>query len=118
MPFARLSVIEEVPTEEDRVPIAGAQRRYIDREYCETVQQVLAQQSVADGLSGIAIGRRDDAQLRAQLLAAADPIETAGLEKPQQAHLQIERHLGDFVQEERAALRAFDQPAMQCRLHL
>jgi primosomal protein N'' len=43
--------------------------------------------------------------LTGTVLRATDPCDLARLEHAQQAHLQVERHLGDLVEEQRAAVR-------------
>ncbi len=42
-------------------------------------------------------------------LRAADAGDRAGLEHPQELHLQLHRHLGDLVEEDRAAVGALEE---------
>ena len=62
----------------------------------------------ADGALEVLVGRGDDARVGADGLAAADAGELALLEDAQQLRLQVERHVGDLVQEERAAGRGLE----------
>jgi hypothetical protein len=64
---------------------------------------------LATACSGIAVGRRDQAHVGLLDLGRADPHEGAGLEHAQQLHLQVERHLGDLVEEQRAAVGALEE---------
>ena len=56
----------------------------------------------------VGIGRREDAHIHAPRLRGADALELAGLEGAQQLGLQALRDVGDFVQEERAAVGHFE----------
>jgi hypothetical protein len=42
-------------------------------------------------------------------IAASDPVELPRLEHPQQLHLELDGHLGDLVEEERAARRLLEE---------
>jgi hypothetical protein len=46
----------------------------------------------------------DDAHVGVDAAARADAHERARFQDAQQAHLQLERHLGDLVEEERSAV--------------
>ncbi len=48
--------------------------------------------------------RRENAHVRATLLAAADTLEDALLEHAQQLHLHVDAHVADLVEEQRAAV--------------
>jgi hypothetical protein len=50
----------------------------------------------------IAVRRRDDARLSLKCLRATHPLERAFLQNPQNFHLQVWTHFGDFVKEQRA----------------
>ena len=81
----------------------------------EPIHEVLAQLAVGHRLARIAVGGGDDAHPRAQLFLAADAGEAAGLQHAQQAHLHFRRHLGDLVQEQRAAFSALEAAAVHAR---
>ena len=57
----------------------------------------------------IAVGGGDDAHVGLLRLGRADAHEGAGLEHAQQLDLQLERHLGDLVEEQRAAVGALEE---------
>jgi hypothetical protein len=50
------------------------------------------------------VGRRDDPDIDLERLVAADALELAGLEHPQQLGLQIRVQVADLIEEEGAAL--------------
>ena len=88
------------------------QRGHRNLEDLETVIEVLAQQSLGEHLIELAVGGRDDPDIHLDGRLASGAREVAALQHAQQLHLQIGRHLGDFVEEERAAVGAFEHAAM------
>ena len=94
--------------------VAGAipQRGQSDREDVQAVVEILAQPALGDGLRRVAIAGRDDAHVGLHRLVAADAQDLAGLEHAQQLHLELERHLGDLVEEQGAARGALEVPAV------
>ena len=52
----------------------------------------------------VGIGRGKNAHIHAARGRRADAFEFAGFERAQKLGLQIHRHVGDFVEEERAAV--------------
>ena len=92
--------------------VALAQRRQVDREHVEAVEQVLAQLAARDRLVRVAVGRGDDAHVGLLDLGRADAHEGARLEHAQQLDLEVERHLGDLVEEQRAAVGALEEAQM------
>ncbi len=86
-----------------------AQRRQLDRENVQPIQQVLAQLADPHRILRNPIRRRDDAHIGILRLGRADAHETPGLEHPQQLDLQIHRHLGDLVEKQRAAAGALEE---------
>ena len=81
-----------------------AQGRQADRHDVEPVEQVLAEQALADQLAQVAVGRGDDAHVGADRRAAADRGVLALLQHAQQARLRLDRHVADLVEEQGAAL--------------
>ena len=61
-----------------------------------------------DGVLRIHVGRRDDAHVNRDLLAPAEAAENPLLQHAQQLHLRGGHHLGDLVEEERAAVRQLE----------
>ena len=82
-----------------------AQRRQRDRQHVQPVEQVLAELSRAcTSSSQVPVGRRDHADVDADVGRAADALERLLLEKAQQLGLQRRHHLADLVEEHRAAV--------------
>ena len=72
--------------------------------------EVLAKLAVADHLLQVFVRRRDDSHVRRQRLVAADPLEGALAEKPQQLDLRRLVDIADLVEEQRAALGLLEPP--------
>src|SRR5207244_4519034 len=94
---------EERADQQLHVPRALAPRRQTDREHAQATEQVLAQLALRDRLLGLPVGGRLDADIDLEFALPADPRDDPGLEHAQQTHLQLDRHLADLVEEERAA---------------
>ena len=63
-----------------------------------------------DGVGGeVAIRRRDDAHVHLDRARAADALELLLLQHAQQLGLQIQAHLADLVEQERALVRALER---------
>ena len=87
-----------------------AQRRQLERDDLEAVQQVLAKPALLDQHAQVAMGRGDHAHVDLALAGAADRAHAVGLEHLQQLRLQRRRHLADLVEQQRAAV-GFDEHA-------
>ncbi len=57
----------------------------------------------------IAIGRRDNANIHGDFFFSTEPANNPRLDRPQQLDLNITRHLGNFVEENRAAIRHLER---------
>ncbi|MDR8732335.1 hypothetical protein FEQ05_05728 [Burkholderia pseudomultivorans] len=90
--------------EQRNVVAALAQRRQAQPDHVEPVIQVLAKQPLPHARFEILVRRGDHAHVRAQRIVAADAIELPVRQHAQQARLQVERHVADFVEEQRAVL--------------
>ena len=90
---------------------ARAQRRQLDADHVEPVEEVLAKEAARDALVQILVGRGDDAHVDAHRGLAADPVELALGEHPQQARLQRHRHVADLIEEQRPAVGLLEAPA-------
>ena len=84
--------------------VAGSlpQRRQVNGQHMQAVEQILAELPVCDHLHGVAIGRADDAYIDLAGRRLAHAGDRAGLEESQQLGLQRQRHRRDLVDEERA----------------
>ena len=88
------------------------QRGHRNLEDPETIIEVLAQQSLREHLIDLAVGGRDDSDIHLDGRLASGAREVAALQHAQQLHLQIGRHLGGFIEKERAAVGALEHAAM------
>ncbi len=103
-PAGLVHLLEEVVRDQLDILAALAQRGHLEREDVQAMIEVIAQLALAHGLARIAVGGRDDAHVGLDRAAGADAHQRPGLEHAQQAHLELERHLRDLVEEERAAV--------------
>ena len=75
----------------------------MDLEHVEAVVEVLAKLPLLERGLEVAVGGGDDAHVGLQSAGTADALELALLEDAQELRLQERAHLGDLVEEERAA---------------
>ena len=101
--------VEEVLGEQGNVFAAGAQRRQIDGDDVEAVEEIFAEAAVADFLAQVDVGGGEDADVDLNLLNAAEVHEAAVLQDAQDLGLRVHAHGGDFVEEERAAVGDFEE---------
>ena len=104
-----------MPRQQRDVFAALAQGRQRDRDDVEPVVQVLAEPAVFHELLEVGVARGDDACVELDGARFADALELALLQRAQQFRLQRERHQGDFVDEQRAAVGEFE--AADARVH-
>ena len=92
-----------------------AQGRHHDREHENAVIQVLAKRSFPDERLEIAVCRSEHACIHHDRALAANPFELAFLQQPQQLRLHGRRHVADFVEEQRTAVRLLELAQMAGR---
>ncbi len=85
-----------------------AQRREAERKDVEPVVEVFAEAPGGDFLAQPPVGGRQHAHVEGQRGAAAEPLDLALLQHAQQFGLQRQRHFGDLIQQQRAALRLLE----------
>ncbi|ETP63727.1 hypothetical protein BDSB_19375 [Burkholderia dolosa PC543] len=107
--MARVERIDEFLRDRLDVAFALTQRRHVQRERGEAIEQVLAQPAVAHGFGRVVAGRGHDPHVERNRLGAADAHDRVRLERAQQLHLQRRRHFGDLVEQQRAAARGFEE---------
>jgi hypothetical protein len=95
---------QEMGCEQRDVLAPLAQRGHVDLDRVEAEQQVLTEPPVRHLLPQVGVRGRKDAHVGAARARRADALELAGLEHAQQLRLQVERHVRDLVEEERAAV--------------
>ena len=85
-----------------------AQRRQMDRNDIQAIEQILAEGSFGHHLLQIAVGRGDDAHVDLGRVRVADALELALLQHAQQLHLHPGAHRPDLVHEQRALVRLLE----------
>ena len=85
-----------------------AQGRDLNFHRVEPEQQVLSEPAGGNLLRKSRVRCTDEAGISLLSLGRTDALEFAGLEHTQQRGLQLQRDIGDFIQEQRAALREFE----------
>ena len=91
--------------EQEHVVIALGERRQAYRRDVQPEIEIFAESFGVDGAAQIFVGGGQDAHIHVDGLRAADAIETFFLEHTQQFRLRGHRQFGDFVQENRTAVR-------------
>src|ERR1700683_338715 len=116
--------LQEEIDEQGNILFALAQRRKVDGDHIEPVEEIFAEAAVADRLSEIDVGGGDDAHIHLNFLHSAEVHEAAVLQDAENFGLGIETHGGDFVEEERAPVRHLKQAlfgsygAGECAFHV
>ena len=103
-------LIDEAPHEQGDVLGPIAQRRHFDRKDVETVVQVLPERVLGDALFQVAVCRRNDPDVDAHGLRAAEPLNLPLLEHAQQLDLRVGRQVADLVEKDRRMIRQFEPP--------
>ena len=112
---AFVEAVEETLGQRRDVFATFAQRRQLDRKVGQAVVKVRTQYVAGHRIGRIAIGRRDDAHINRHVVLAAEAGDHAVFQRTQQVDLQLRGHLGDFVEEQGAALGAFEVPGVRLR---
>jgi hypothetical protein len=99
----------EVLEQQLDVGLTFAQRREVQVEDVQPLEDVFPEFARGDRIQQIAIGRRDDPHIAVRAGATADRLNFSGLEKPQEERLHPQAHLTHFVEERRAAARLFEE---------
>jgi hypothetical protein len=82
-----------------------AERRHFNMDNVDSVEEVLAELTQLDQFTEVAVGRRHDAHVRgANSPLGADLLDFTGFQVTQQKSLHAQRHLADFVEEDRAVV--------------
>ena len=104
---------DEVIHQQRDVALSLAQRRDVHGEHVEPVVEVLAEGAVLHHLLERAIGGGDHAHVHLDVHRPADSPKGAGLQHPQQLHLQLRREFRDLVQEDGAPVGDLEQPVLE-----
>ena len=83
---------------------AFLQRRHVDREHVEAVEQVFAERTGFHLARQVTVGRGDDAHVHLGRAARTHSVHFAFLQGTEQFHLCVQRQLADLIEEQRAAI--------------
>ncbi len=89
---------------------AVAQRGQVDLDCIDAEEQVFAEVSGRGFFVQLGVGRREHAHIDAAGLRGAHALQFAGFKHAQKLGLLAQRNVGDFVEEERAAVGEFEAP--------
>ena len=95
--------------EQGHVGQAVTQRRQLDLDAAQPVEQVFAELSRADQFAQPSMGRRDDSHIGRPRLVRANSAVLPRLQKPQQLDLHGHRRVTDLIEEQRPPFGLFDQ---------
>ena len=104
---------QEVIREQRDVLETLPERRQLDRNDAQAIEQILAERSLGHALRGITVRRRDEPNVDHRvLLLAADATHDAVLEHAEQLRLDRQRHLRELVEKQRSAVRDLEQTGL------
>ena len=105
----RRAVARQEPLGQHRnVDLTLAKRREANRERVDAVIEILAEASVAHELLERPVGGGDETEVHRDRFVAAEALEAPFLEDAQELGLCDERHVPDFVEEQRAVVRELE----------
>ena len=104
---------EEVRGEKGNVFAAGAERRKLEANDVQAIEEVFAEAAFAHGFMQINVGCGDDANVNLDLLHAAEVHEASVLQDAQNLGLHIHAHGADLVEKERAAIGHFEEALLR-----
>ena len=110
----RAEAREEVSSESRNIAATFAQRRNWNRKHVQAEKKIFAEATRCNGFRKIGIRERHQARVHAQRIRAAQPLEGALFDHAQQLGLHTGRQRGDFVENDRAALRHFEAALLAC----
>ena len=106
-------VAQEAPRVPENILGALAQRGHTQMHDVHAVEQVLAKRSLLDQLFQVAMGGTDEAEIHGNALLATEPRDGPLLQHTEQLDLHCQRHVANFVQEQRAASGLFQQSVLE-----
>src|SRR5260370_24937909 len=89
------------------------QRRHLDVNHVEPIEQIIAKSSPLNCVFEIGIGRSDQPRVDLNRLVPAQPFELAVLDHPQEFRLRIERKMRNLVEYQSPAMRGFQSSRLR-----
>src|SRR5580704_108749 len=81
-----------------------AERRDVNRQHVQSIEEIGAQATIRDVALEVAIRGRDEANVDANRARCADAFDLLFLQRAQELHLTLERQLADLIEEQRRAV--------------
>ena len=103
-------LLDEVGDQQRDVLAAIAQRRQVERDDVETVEEILAQDALGDGAPDVAVRGGDEADVDLDVAGVAHPTDLPLLDGAEQLDLHGLGDLGDLVEKERRHRRRRRSP--------
>jgi hypothetical protein len=97
-----LKVLKEMGDDERDVLASLTERRNVDRQDVQSVEEIFPEAMVGDLLHQVPIGGGDQPYIDVDRPGASDALEFMLLQHPQQFDLRIQGQISDFVEKERA----------------
>src|SRR5208283_5361443 len=107
-PCFAFDVPQHVLRQQRYIFLVFAQRRQVNVKHIQPEIQVLAQMPAGHRLLRVLVGCRKYAHVHRRFHLASQPSHLAVLQHAQQLRLRRRRHLPDFVQQQRSAVRQFE----------
>ena len=107
-------LVEEAVREQGHVLPSLAQRRQLDHDHVQPVEEIFPKGAVVDEALQIDVRRRDDAHVDLDGIDAAQSHELALLDDPQELRLGVEGHGADLVEEDAALVCELEQALLGC----
>jgi hypothetical protein len=101
--------LEQKRRERGDVLATIAQRRKIEVQDVEAVEEIFAELAGGDARAQVDVGGGDDPDVERTLVGRADPPDLALLEDAVELDLHRQRQIGDLIEEDRAALGLLEQ---------
>ena len=102
-------VFDKTLHEQRNVFAAFAHRRQVDRNNIQPVIKIFTEGAVLYHLLEIGAGGGNDSDVDLYGAVSAHALKLAFLQDAQQFHLKSDRHVPDFIQENRSGIRLFEQ---------
>src|SRR6266478_7398293 len=100
----RGELFDEVTHKFRNIHFSLAERWQRNRENIQPIVQILSEFAVTDHLPQVSIARRDDTNIDPRGTGAAHSLELAFLEHSKKLGLKLQRHVSNFVEEQRSTI--------------
>jgi hypothetical protein len=105
--FAR-EACDEMTGKQHGIASSLGKARNLHDDFRQAIIEVFAEAAVADHGLQVLVGGADDARVDSDWGPAADPLDHAFLQEPQQLDLKWQRYVANLIEEQRPALGELD----------